>query len=83
LVQYVVPTILFVEFVEFREIGVNLHNGKKLCILSLKLNKMSNNYIDWLEKSIAHEHIKYYEYLDFKNMQEIGKGSFVIVYRAT
>ena len=35
-----------------------------------------NSYIDWLENSISNEHIKYYEYSDFKNVQQIGNGSF-------
>ena len=35
-----------------------------------------NSYIDWLENSISNEHIKYYEYSDFKNLQPIGNGSF-------
>ena len=38
-------------------------------------------YIDWLEKSIAEEHIKYYEYSDFKNVQQIGRGSHANVLR--
>ena len=43
----------------------------------------SNCYIDWLEKAISDEHIKYYEYSDFKNIQTIGSGSFGSVVRAT
>src|SRR2546429_9504517 len=34
------------------------------------------NDIDWLNHSIADEHIKYYEYSDFKIIQQIGKGSY-------
>lgn len=41
----------------------------------------SNYYIDWLEGSIAGEHINYYEYLDFKNTQEIGSGAYGKVFR--
>lgn len=40
------------------------------------------NYIDWLENSITEEHIKYYEYSDFTNIQQIGKGSYGNVIRA-
>ena len=44
---------------------------------------MSNdNKSDWLERSISEEHIKYYEYSDFINIQPIGKGSFGNVDRA-
>ena len=35
-----------------------------------------NYYIDWLNHSIVEQHIKYYEYSDFKNIQQIGKGAF-------
>jgi hypothetical protein len=40
-----------------------------------------NYYTDWLDKSITEEHIKYYEYSDFTNIQQIGKGSYGIVIR--
>ena len=36
---------------------------------------MSNEYIDWIEKSICDEHINYYEYSDFKLIRPIGHGS--------
>src|SRR3954451_23434679 len=42
--------------------------------------KDSNYYIDWLENSIFNEHIKYYEYSDFNNLQRIGDGSFGSVF---
>ena len=32
---------------------------------------MSNEYIDWIEKSIVDEHINCYEYSDFKLMQQV------------
>ena len=35
-----------------------------------------NYYIDWLNNPIVEQNIKYYEYSDFKNIQQIGKGSF-------
>ena len=41
-----------------------------------------DNYVDWLEKSIANEHIKYYEYSDFNNIQQIGSGASGNVFRA-
>ncbi|GBB89765.1 hypothetical protein RclHR1_16560006 [Rhizophagus clarus] len=44
--------------------------------------KDSNHHIEWLEKSIIDEHINYYEYSDFKNIQSIGRGSYGIVNRA-
>src|SRR5687768_4319136 len=44
--------------------------------------KESNFDINWLEKSIADEHVNYYEYSDFKNLQLIGNGFFGNVMRA-
>jgi hypothetical protein len=40
-----------------------------------------NYYTDWLDNSITEEHIKYYEYSDFTNIQQIGKGSYGNVIR--
>ncbi|GES98820.1 kinase-like domain-containing protein [Rhizophagus clarus] len=42
----------------------------------------SNYYTEWLEKSIAHGHINYYEYSEFKNIHPIGRGSYGNVNRA-
>ena len=35
---------------------------------------MTNEYIDWIEKSIDDGHINYYEYSDFKLIQPIIYG---------
>ena len=43
----------------------------------------SSYYIDWLEKSISEERIKYYPYEEFKVIESIGSGSFGSVVRAT
>ncbi|GBC07943.1 hypothetical protein RclHR1_00780023 [Rhizophagus clarus] len=40
-----------------------------------------NYYISWLNYSISEEHIRYYEYSDFINIQQIGKGSYGNVVR--
>ncbi|EXX65642.1 uncharacterized protein OCT59_024043 [Rhizophagus irregularis] len=42
----------------------------------------ANNSINWIEESISKNHIKYYEYKYFNNIQEIGTGCFGKVYRA-
>ncbi|CAB4400552.1 unnamed protein product [Rhizophagus irregularis] len=42
----------------------------------------SNEWINWIEESIAKEKIKYYDYNNFNSIQEIGFGSFGKVYRA-
>ncbi|CAG8714172.1 8120_t:CDS:1, partial [Funneliformis mosseae] len=38
--------------------------------------------IDWFEEKIDEGYFNYYEYLDFKNIQPIGNGSFGNVMRA-
>ena len=38
--------------------------------------------IDWLEKAIVEEHIKYYDYSHFNNIQEISGGSVGNIFRA-
>jgi serine/threonine protein kinase len=44
---------------------------------------MSNTQlIDWIDQCIEERHIKYYEYYDFNNLEEIGSGGFSKVYRA-
>jgi len=40
-------------------------------------------YNNWLENSISNGHIKYYEYLDFKNIKLIGNGASGNVFCAT
>ena len=42
----------------------------------------SNECIKWIEEAISKDHIKYYEYEHFSNIQEIGSGGFGKVYRA-
>ena len=37
---------------------------------------------DWLEKAIDNEHLDYFEYSEFKNIQPIGNGAFGSVFRA-
>src|SRR2546430_1858235 len=41
----------------------------------------SNAYIDWLEKAISENYIKYYDYTEFTNKEEISNGSFGNVFR--
>ncbi|EXX54982.1 Rad53p [Rhizophagus irregularis DAOM 197198w] len=47
-----------------------------------KINNLKY-YIHWLDNSISEEHIKYYKYSDFTNIQQIGKGAYGIVVRAS
>ncbi|CAB4387502.1 unnamed protein product [Rhizophagus irregularis] len=42
----------------------------------------SNEWINWIEKSITKKQIKYYDYKHFNHVQEIGFGSIEKVYRA-
>jgi serine/threonine protein kinase len=41
-----------------------------------------NADVDWLEKAIVEEHIKYYDYSHFNNIQEISGGSVGNIFRA-
>ncbi|EXX52205.1 uncharacterized protein OCT59_023847 [Rhizophagus irregularis] len=41
-----------------------------------------NEDINWIEEAIGKKHIKYYEFENFNNIEEIGSGSFGKVYRA-
>ncbi|RIA96983.1 kinase-like domain-containing protein [Glomus cerebriforme] len=38
--------------------------------------------VDWLEKAIVEEHIKFYDYSHFNNIQEISSGSVGNIFRA-
>ncbi|POG64543.1 kinase-like domain-containing protein [Rhizophagus irregularis DAOM 181602=DAOM 197198] len=42
----------------------------------------NNENINWIEEAIIKQHIKYYEYENFKNIQEVGSGAFGKVFRA-
>jgi hypothetical protein len=41
-----------------------------------------NEWITWIEESVDKNQLKYYEYKEFNNFQEIGTGGFGKVYRA-
>ncbi|GBB84566.1 hypothetical protein RclHR1_11130003 [Rhizophagus clarus] len=43
---------------------------------NIKAISNSNEWINWIEESIAKKQIKYYDYEHFNNIQEIGSGSF-------
>ncbi|CAB4396033.1 unnamed protein product [Rhizophagus irregularis] len=42
----------------------------------------NENINEWIEEAINKKHIKYYEFENFKNIQEIGSGTFGKVFRA-
>ncbi|CAB4438333.1 unnamed protein product [Rhizophagus irregularis] len=44
-------------------------------------NENIDEWINWIEESINKKHIKYYEFENFKNIQEIGSGTFGKVFR--
>ena len=44
--------------------------------------KDSNDYVDWVEKAVTENYIKYYNYSDFTNMKEINNGSVGNIYQA-
>ena len=43
----------------------------------------SNDYVDWVEKAVTENYIKYYDYSEFTNMKEINNGSVGSIFRAT
>src|SRR5947208_9559690 len=45
-------------------------------------DKDSNDYVDWVEKAVTENYIKYYEYSEFTNMKEINNGSVGSIFRA-
>src|SRR5581483_11857673 len=42
-----------------------------------------NEWINWIDDAISNNSIKYYDYTHFNNIQEIGKGNFGKIYRAS
>ncbi|CAB4395988.1 unnamed protein product [Rhizophagus irregularis] len=44
--------------------------------------KNTNEWVNWIQEAIDKEHLNYYEYNQFTNIQEIGAGGFGKVYRA-
>ncbi|RIA80646.1 hypothetical protein C1645_792131, partial [Glomus cerebriforme] len=42
----------------------------------------SNEWINWIENAFFNKLIKYYEFENFYNIQEIGSGAFGKVHRA-
>ncbi|PKY25282.1 kinase-like protein [Rhizophagus irregularis] len=44
--------------------------------------KNTNEWVNWIQEAIDKEHLNYYEYNQFTNIQEIGSGGFGKVYRA-
>ncbi|EXX76365.1 Rad53p [Rhizophagus irregularis DAOM 197198w] len=51
-------------------------------VSTLRTIPKENEWINWIEETIANKHIKYYEYKYFSEIQEIGIGGFAKVYRA-
>jgi serine/threonine protein kinase len=50
--------------------------------INAELINDSNDWNKWIEEAISSKLIKYYEYSQFHNFQEIGSGSFGKVYCA-
>ena len=50
--------------------------------IKMQDTKNTNEWINWIEEAIDKEHLKYYEYKQFNNLQQIGAGAFGKVYRA-
>ena len=42
-----------------------------------------NVCVDWIEKAVTENYIKYYNYSEFTNMKEINNGSVGNIFRAS
>ena len=42
-----------------------------------------NDCVDWIEKAVTENYIKYYNYAEFTNMKEINNGSVGNIFRAS
>ena len=42
-----------------------------------------NNCVDWIEKAVTENYIKYYNYTEFTNMKEINNGSVGNIFQAS
>ena len=49
--------------------------------IKMQDTKNKNEWINWIEEAIDKEHIKYYEYNQFSDFQQIGAGAFGKVFR--
>ena len=47
-----------------------------------KVAEDSNEWINWIEEAISKKHMKYYEYKDFYNVEQVSNGKSSKVYRA-
>src|SRR5436190_2698292 len=45
-------------------------------------NENEYEWINWIEEAVSKGYLKYYEYKDFRNIEEIGSGGFGKVFRA-
>jgi len=52
-------------------------NEKKVFI-----DKSKDNWSEWLDEAVQNEHINFYKYGNFKNVQKIGSGGSGKVYKA-
>ena len=43
----------------------------------------SNDCVDWIEKALAENYIKYYNYAEFTDMKEINNGSVGSIFQAS
>src|SRR5438477_13102602 len=50
--------------------------------IEMKDTENTNEWINWIEEAIDKEHLKYYEYKQFSNIEKIGTGGFGNVFRA-
>lgn len=59
-----------------------MSNNNNININEIQSEENIKECINWIEEALTKEYFKYYEFENFKHIQEIGSGTFGKVYRA-
>ena len=72
----------FTESLRYRRYFIVYSAMSNIDIEKIKDTENANEWVNWIEEAVSKGYLKYYEYKDFKNIEEIGSGAFGKVYRA-
>jgi serine/threonine protein kinase len=72
----------FTESLRYRRYFIVYSAMSNIDIEKIKDTENANEWVNWIEEAVSKGYLKYYEYKDFKNIEEIGSGGFGKVYRA-
>ncbi|CAB4379571.1 unnamed protein product [Rhizophagus irregularis] len=59
-----------------------MSNNNNINVNEIQSKENTKECINWIEEALTKEYFKYYEFENFKHIQEIGSGTFGKVYRA-